>query len=238
MLKLPNFLEFCISSSLEPVPGARTGARIRTSPDRRVGGGTAEVAGGSGARPGVVSHGTPPGASTSSPAPSPGASPWAAAPVILLHPDVRSLSLMGPELGVIELSNAVLHVIIAQEFNHSCSILIDIGIAHISRLPHVVLQVLPAAGRGQACHTNSVLGSSGGRAPSSAPWGSQTAAATHHTISVSWELHPQSVSIIVVRVPHSHCILRIPWIFKLNKSKWWAFLIFQINIRNFPKFVE
>ena len=58
---------------------------------------------------------------------------------------------MGPELGVIELPNAALHVIIAQEFNHSCSILRDIGIAHISRLPHVVLQVLPAAGRGQAC---------------------------------------------------------------------------------------
>ena len=47
----------------------------------------------------------------------------------------------------------------AQVLNGARAVLEDVGETDVARLPHVVLQVLPAAGRWQAAHYHAVLGS-------------------------------------------------------------------------------
>ena len=46
----------------------------------------------------------------------------------------------------------------AQVLNGARAVLEDVGETDVARLPHVVLQVLPAAGRWQAAHYHAVLG--------------------------------------------------------------------------------
>lgn len=53
--------------------------------------------------------------------------------------------LMWAEFGVVQLSNGIGHVFFAHKFYNSGSISEDIGVAHVARFAHVVLQVLPAA---------------------------------------------------------------------------------------------
>lgn len=52
---------------------------------------------------------------------------------------------MGAEFGVVQLANGIGHVFFAHKFYHSSPVSVNVGVAHIACLTHVVLQVLPAA---------------------------------------------------------------------------------------------
>lgn len=54
---------------------------------------------------------------------------------------------MGLELGVVELPERVLHVLVAHVLDGAGAVLEDVGVAHVAGLAHVVLQVLPTARR-------------------------------------------------------------------------------------------
>lgn len=52
---------------------------------------------------------------------------------------------MRTEFGVVQFSNGIGHVLFADKFYDSGSVSVDVGVANIAGLAHVVLQVLPAA---------------------------------------------------------------------------------------------
>jgi len=52
-----------------------------------------------------------------------------------------------PELGVVELARRVLHVVVVQELHDAGTVLVDVRVADVARLAHMVLQVLPATSR-------------------------------------------------------------------------------------------
>jgi len=51
---------------------------------------------------------------------------------------------MRSELGIIQVLDGILHVIIANEFANSSAILEHIGIAYVARDTHMILDILPA----------------------------------------------------------------------------------------------
>ena len=52
---------------------------------------------------------------------------------------------MTSELGIVQLFDRVLHVLVPQVLHRARAVLEDVGEADVPRLPHVILQVLPAA---------------------------------------------------------------------------------------------
>jgi len=50
------------------------------------------------------------------------------------------------EFCVVELLHSILHVLVAQVLDSARAVFEDVGEADIARFPHVVFQVLPAAG--------------------------------------------------------------------------------------------
>ena len=56
------------------------------------------------------------------------------------------------ELGVIQFLDCVLHVFIAHKLHDAGAVMKHICIADVASLTHVVLEVLPAAGRRETCH--------------------------------------------------------------------------------------
>lgn len=52
---------------------------------------------------------------------------------------------MGAEFGVVQFSDGIGHVLFAHKLYYSGSVSVNVGVADITRLAHVVLQVLPAA---------------------------------------------------------------------------------------------
>jgi len=140
------------------------------------------------------------------------------------------------EFCVVELLHGILHVLVTQVLDSTRAVFEDVGEADVACFPHVVLQVLPAAGGWQAADYHTVLGSAGRGSPSTpardAPCSSETAAAAF------WKLHPKPVTVIIVPIPCINCVLGVPGIFKLNKSKWWSSSVLQVNEDNFSILVE
>ena len=66
---------------------------------------------------------------------------------------------MTAEFCVVELLHSILHVLVAQVLDSARAVFEDVGEADIACFPHVVLQVLPAAGSWQAADYHAVLGS-------------------------------------------------------------------------------
>lgn len=81
-------------------------------------------------------------------APGPGAAVARASGAVDFHANVRGLSLVRAEFGVVQFSHGVRHVLLAHKLDHAGAVPEDVGVAHVSRLAHVVLQVLPAAALG------------------------------------------------------------------------------------------
>ena len=63
------------------------------------------------------------------------------------------------KLGVVQLLQSVLHVLPTEVLHHPGAVLEHVGVADVARVPHVVLQVLPAASGWQAADYHAVLGS-------------------------------------------------------------------------------
>jgi len=61
------------------------------------------------------------------------------------------------KLGVIQFLEGVLHVLPPEVLHHSGAVLEHVGVADVPRVPHVVLEVLPAAGRREASDQDAVL---------------------------------------------------------------------------------
>ena len=64
---------------------------------------------------------------------------------------------MTTELGIVQLFDGVLHVLVPQVLHRSRAVLEDVGEADVARLPHVVLQVLPTAGGWQPADYHTIL---------------------------------------------------------------------------------
>lgn len=164
---------------------------------------------------------------------------------ILSYSDVRYLSLVRPEPGIVQLFNGIFHIFMAQELHNTGSVFVHIGEANVARLPHMVLQILPRAGRGQPRNHDTELGSPS-RGTTIAPITSATPTAltvAPATAVTSWstsagELHSQSITIVVVPIAGLYCIISITSIFKFYKSKWRPAAVFQVNEGNFAELVE
>ena len=64
---------------------------------------------------------------------------------------------MTAELCVVELLHGILHVLMAQVLHSAGTVFEDVGEADVAGLPHVILQVLPAASGWQAADYHTVL---------------------------------------------------------------------------------
>ena len=64
---------------------------------------------------------------------------------------------MTAELCVVKLLHGILHVLVAQVLHSAGTVFEDVGEADVAGLPHVILQVLPAASGWQAADYHSVL---------------------------------------------------------------------------------
>jgi len=140
------------------------------------------------------------------------------------------------ELCVVKLLHCILHVLMAQVLNGARAVLEDVGETDVARLPHVVLQVLPAAGRWQAAHYHAVLGSASRGSPS--PPARHSSCSSETAATTFWKFDPQSVTVIIIPIPGINCVLRVPSIFKLNKGKWWSSSVLQVDEDNFSILVE
>jgi len=140
------------------------------------------------------------------------------------------------ELGIVQLFDRVLHVLVPQVLHRSRAVLEDVGEADVARLPHVVLQVLPTAGGWQPADYHTILGPASRWSP---PTSSRHTSGSSKTTSTTFrKLHSQPVPVVVVAVPGIDRILGVPCIFKLNKGKRWPSPILQIDENNFPVLVE
>ena len=63
---------------------------------------------------------------------------------------VDETNLMGSKLGVVQILQGILHVVIANKLDNTSAVLEHISIADIASLAHMVLEVLPAAGGRQS----------------------------------------------------------------------------------------
>jgi len=68
------------------------------------------------------------------------------------------------KLGIIQLLEGVLHVLPPHVLHHPGAVLEHVAVAHVPRLPHVILEVLPAAGGWKTRHSDPVLAPPGRRA--------------------------------------------------------------------------
>ena len=64
---------------------------------------------------------------------------------------------MTAELCVVKLLHGILHVLMAQVLHSAGTVFEDVGEADVAGLPHVILQVLPAASGWQTADYHSVL---------------------------------------------------------------------------------
>ena len=78
--------------------------------------------------------------------------------VILSHSHIGGLAFVTTELGIVQLFDRVLHVLVPQVLHRTRAVLEDVGEADVARLPHVVLQVLPTAGGWQPADYHTILG--------------------------------------------------------------------------------
>ena len=131
---------------------------------------------------------------------------------------------MALELGVVQLLEGVLHVLPPHVLHHANAILVHVRVADVPGVPHVVLQVLPAASRRETRHHHSVLAPPGWRAATSSRSSSSEAPA-----ATLGELNTESVAVIVVTIAGVDCVLGIP----NGKDKVNIFLIltFLVDVR-------
>jgi len=80
------------------------------------------------------------------------------------------------KLGIIQLLEGVLHVLPPHVLHHPGAVLEHVAVAHVPRLPHVVLEVLPAASGWETRHSDPVLAPPG--RGSSPPSSSSSASAS------------------------------------------------------------
>lgn len=62
-----------------------------------------------------------------------------------------SADLMRLELGVIQLLDSILHVLIAHELHNSGAIVKHISVADVACFTHMIFEILPAAGWWETC---------------------------------------------------------------------------------------
>jgi len=162
---------------------------------------------------------------------------------------------VGSELGVVELSGGVRHVLVAHEFHDASAILVHVRVTHVTGLSHVILQILPAprwrksgdqaSVIGAARIADSVAAAAAHAAPSAAAGAAAEAAST--TIAsastgagttAARELHAEFVTIIIVSFSGVDCVIRVARIFELDESEGRPTLILQIDEGDFAVFVE
>ncbi len=116
------------------------------------------------------------------------------------------------ESGVVELLDGVLHVLVPEVLDGAGAVFEHVGEADVPGLPHVVLQVLPAARRRKAGHDAAVVGPP--RRRTAAPTAAKPAAAAAATAApvpvAAGELHSELVPVVVVAVAGVDRILGVP----------------------------
>lgn len=115
--------------------------------------------------------------------------------------------------------------------------MLHVSETHVSSLPHVVLQILPAAAGRKTRHNNAKFRSAR-RGPKPSPW-SSSRRSTKFGSRRSWIFHTQLTVSKSISIPSKDGVLRIPWVLKSHKGKRdGASVVLQLNIPNFSIFKE
>ena len=139
---------------------------------------------------------------------------------------------MGSKLGVVQILQCILHVIVANKLDDTSAVLEHVSIADIAGLAHVVLEVLPAAGGRQASDDAAVVRATCGRTRASrGTWGAGIARALLY-------LHAQLVAVKVVAIAALDRVLRVHRVVELDKGEWRSASILQVNVLDLAILVE
>lgn len=120
---------------------------------------------------------------------------------------------MRSEPRVVQLLDGILHVLVAQELHHSCAILVRVGEAHIARLAHMVLQILPRPRSRQSGHHHTELRALRYGAPIAASLATAALAAALSAVAAraaaARKLDAQAVPVVVVAVARFHRVFGV-----------------------------
>lgn len=147
------------------------------------------------------------------------------------------------EFRVIQMFDSKFHIFSVDELHNSSAIPVDISIANISGLSHMIFDVLPASSGWQPSHKHSVIGAFRWRATSSSS-PSFTATETHShwwtatRSGAPWVLNPQAITIIVIAISTSQSVISVSRILEFNKSKWRPFAVLQVHKSNIAVLVK
>lgn len=146
---------------------------------------------------------------------------------------------MRAEFGVVQLSNGIGHIFLAHKLYNSGAISENVGVAHVTRLAHVVLQVLPAAALREPGHNDPVLGASGWRTVSASGRAANPAETSSGAAAAPWELHAEPVAVVVVSVASVHRVVGVPRVFELNEGERRpSSPVLQVDVSDGSVFVE
>ena len=112
------------------------------------------------------------------------------------------------EFGVVQLPERVLHILVAHVLDAASAVFEDVGVAHVPGLPHVVLEILPAARGRETRHGDAVLAPTRGCGAASAA--TSTSAAAARSSVAAGELDAELVAVIVVAVAGVHGVVGVP----------------------------
>lgn len=69
----------------------------------------------------------------------------------------KNTHLVRPKPRIVQLLDRILHVLVPQKLHHPRTVFVRVGKAHVARLAHVILQVLPRSRRRQSGHQHTEL---------------------------------------------------------------------------------
>lgn len=136
------------------------------------------------------------------------------------------------EFSVIQMFDGIFHVLVANELHNARAVLVDVGKAHVARLSHVILEVLPAARCGQARYYATVVGAARRRTITTAA--TVRAAATRTLL----KLDAQLMAVVVVAIAAVDRVLGIAGIVELDERERRPFPVLQVDVLDFAVFVE
>ena len=146
---------------------------------------------------------------------------------------------MRPELGVVQIFDGILHVVVADEFDDARAVLEHVRIAYIARLAHMILQVLPGAGGRQARDYAAVVGATGGRPGSAAaPATASGRARAPGPARALLQLDAQLVAFEVVAVAAVYGVLGVQRLLELDEGEGRSLAILQVNVLDLAVLVE
>mmetsp|Transcript_14691 Transcript_14691/g.29793 ORF Transcript_14691/g.29793 Transcript_14691/m.29793 type:complete len:267 (-) Transcript_14691:17-817(-) len=154
------------------------------------------------------------------------------------HANIRGVSVT-LELSVIKSFNGILHILAVGKFNYTLTrVAVNVGVNNISHLAHKIFQILPTATARKVSNNHTIFGSSATSTARGFISSVSSVPSVSSTVTLG-ELNTESVTVEVVSITTTDCILSIPVIIEGNEGKCRRTgRCLQVNLTDLSVFVE